>query len=98
MAYRKDFMDHLGQLRIPANFCKLAFSITLESIGIPLNCLVLIVSGCVVSQGPTRENLQTADSQAKKACSNVWLCSLFSYKGGLGLYFPPEFSHITTLV
>lgn len=79
-------MDHLGQLRIPKKFCKLAFSITLESTGVALSCLVLIVSGCVVSHGPTRENLQAADSQAnkkKKACSNVWLCSLFSYEGGL---------------
>ena len=78
IVYRRDFMGHLGQMRRPTNFCKTALSITLESIGVALNCLVLIVSGRVVSQGPTRENLQTADSQAKKACSNVWLCSLFS--------------------
>lgn len=57
MAYRKEFMDYLGQWIIPANINKLAFLITLKSVGIALNCLVLIVSGCAVSQGPTRGNL-----------------------------------------
>lgn len=91
-------MERLGQWEYQQIFCKLAFSVTLENIGVALNCLVLVVLGCVVSQGPTRENLQTADSQAKKACSNIWLCSLCSYEGGLGLYFSPEISHINTLI
>lgn len=57
VAYRKEFMDYLGQWIIPANINELAFLITLKSVGIALNCLVLTVSGCAVSQGPTRGNL-----------------------------------------
>lgn len=48
------------------HFPMLLLSITLESASVALNCMVLVVLGYAVSQGPTRGNLQIADSQAKK--------------------------------
>lgn len=60
----------------------------LESVGVGLNCLVLVVLGCLVSQGPTRENLQTADSQANRQAVMFVFAACFLTKVVWGYIFP----------
>lgn len=75
------------------HFPMLLLSITLESAGVALNCMVLVVLGYAVSQEPTRGNLQIADSQAKKKdCAVTFgFAADFLKKVVWGCIFPQNF-------